>query len=81
MRLKRLSVELDEYGENAGKYHGQVRFIDQSGAVEILLDNSLSAAVLKLCADSLITQAKKTADMMSARILEAPAQKELEDQS
>lgn len=71
MQLTTLHIGLKEYGSNEGKYEGQVRFKGQHGATEILLDPTLSEAVLKLCADSLVKQAQATANMMAGTILEA----------
>ena len=74
MQLSYLSMQLEGYGPHAGKYKGSMMFKDQSGGIEIVLDTSLSHAVLKLCADALVENAKKSAQMMAGNILEQAAQ-------
>lgn len=71
MQLTSLSVRLEGYGINAGKYHGSVTFANQYGSVEIVLDESLSQKVLGLCGEALVEQAKKTANIFTANILES----------
>ena len=71
MILENLYVRLEAYGPNEGKYTGQIRFRGTSGAVEIALSPNLSEAVLKLCGEALVTQAKETAGLMAANIIAA----------
>lgn len=54
MRLKQLHINLDEYGDNKGKYTGKAIFQGQWGGVEVVLSPAVSQGVLRLCADALL---------------------------
>lgn len=69
MILDTLYIRLEAYGPNEGKYTGQLRFRDSSGAIEIVLAPEISETVLKLCSEALVTQAKETAALMAANVL------------
>lgn len=46
MKLKVLNVELQEYGDNRGKYIGKMEYEWSRGNVELLLDDKISKALL-----------------------------------
>jgi hypothetical protein len=71
MKLTRLNVDLCGYGANAGLYEGGVTFENEFGTVKIILDPKLSKRVLGLCAEALVSQAHKTAGLLTTNILEA----------
>ena len=70
MQLAHLTVRLETYGLNAGKYVGEIGFKNEYGTVTVVLDDTLSVKVLQLCGDALVEQAKKTSVLMTASILE-----------
>lgn len=77
MQLTRMFITLQGYGPNEGQYAGIVHFKDEAGEIHVVLDSSLSAEVLALCADSLVVQAKKMGELMTANIIERMKQKQL----
>ena len=70
MRLSSLRISLCSYGVNQGKYEGSVEFENESGSVRITLDPSISPAILRLCADGLVTEASKVATLLTSQVLE-----------
>ena len=79
MKLKSLSLELATYGIHEGKFTGQARFEDQYGAMEVVLVPEMANKVLELCAETLVQQAARSANLFTDAIINrAP---ELEDKS
>ncbi len=70
MKLTSLSIALQGYGVNSGKYTGDINFENQYGSVKIVLDPEISEKVLKLCGEALVTQASKTAGLLANNIIE-----------
>lgn len=79
LRLQSLHIQSSDYGINKGRYVGTATFAGQYGNLEIVLAPNISDAVLKLCADSLVANARDVAENLRAdiivqteNILEAP---------
>ena len=70
MRLSHLSIALNEYGDEKGKYSGKAAFKGQYGGIDIVLSPEVSQAVLKLCADALVQNSKDVASNMTAEVIE-----------
>ena len=73
MRLYQLVVTLEEYGPNKGKYCGSAQFKGEYGGVSVVLSPAVSDAVLKLCADAMVANAKDMANIMASNIIEQSA--------
>ena len=72
MRLTKLQIEMKQYGANKGRFEGRAFFENESEAsIEIPLDNSISIAVLKVCAEHVVQAGKDVAKMMVADVIEA----------
>ena len=70
LRLRSLSVRLEEWGDNKGKYTGTVSFVGQTGSMDIVLGSELSEQCLRLCGDALVAHAKETAQNMTTAVIE-----------
>ena len=70
MRLQKLTIEREKWGENKGMLEGAVKFADGKKEISIILDPGLSQAVLEICADKLIESAKSAAEMMVRDVIE-----------
>jgi len=79
MKLKSLSIEYSTYGIHEGKFIGQARFENQYGAMEVILAPEMASKVLELCAESLIQQATRSANLFTDAFLNQPPA--LEDNS
>ena len=72
MKLKSLSLELSTYGIHEGKFTGQARFENEYGAMEVVLTPEMSNKVLELCAETLVQQASRSANLFTDAILNQP---------
>ncbi len=71
MRLTRLTIEMQSYGPNKGKYEGRVHFENHhAAAVEIPLNDNISREVLKVCADAVVEAGRDAARMITAEVIE-----------
>ena len=70
MRLTHLRVELASYGPHEGKYKGEAKFENQYGTVEIVLDPSIATKALSLCAEALVQEANKVANLISGTVID-----------
>lgn len=80
MQLTMLHIDLCGYGPNQGRYTGTATFKGQYGGVEIVLAPDVSEAVLKLCADSLVANARDVANNLTAQIIEQAGRKQITSQ-
>ena len=69
MRLKYLNITLSTYGPNEGKYTGEAKFANQSGAIDIVLVPEVSDKILALCAEALVANAREVAQNLTAATL------------
>lgn len=77
MQLEHLSIRLQTYGPNEGKYVGEARFKDQHGAVEIVLHPQASDDILRIVANAIVRNSQEVAQQLTVatltqRALESP---------
>jgi hypothetical protein len=82
MKLKNLSIELQRWGENEGKYLGKIEYDGVKGSVSMLLDPRVSEALL-MCVGETITRfaseaAKEVENSIVQSLQEAKQPKALE---
>ena len=63
MKLQRISVELQDWGDHEGQYTGSCRFVDDNTKVEIRITPDCANRILLLCAEGVAEAAKQTAAM------------------
>lgn len=71
MILKRLEIELKEYGEDKGKHVGRAVFAGPLGTVGLVLTPDHVQNIFKVCADSLVTVAKEAATNLTSQIIDS----------
>lgn len=81
MKLKTVYLSYQTYGAFQGKYTGHVEFEGLAGEMKILLPPELSSRILAVCAELLVTQAKETAQTMTATIIDQVNNTLLTDES
>jgi hypothetical protein len=69
MQMRTLNLSLAEYGPNKGRYTGNMHFAGEYGGVEIVLSPDMSDAVLKICAEALVQNAKDVAQNLTAQLI------------
>jgi len=63
MRLTRLEIKLNVYGENEGKYTGVAQFTGDAGSVALNLNQHHCEQMFLVCADGIVDVAKAAARM------------------
>jgi len=71
MLLQSLTLRVEEWGENKGKYSGTVSFLGESGVTQLNINAKISQAILSACAEALVESAKEVADNMTAETIDA----------
>jgi hypothetical protein len=70
MKLSRLSIELQTYGEYRGRYLGTIAFEDREvGSVCLTLDPDLASALLATCSANIVAVSTKASQQLQ-KILE-----------
>jgi len=57
MRLRKLEIERETYGMNAGKLKGKAWFTSDNSQVHLEIDESHAQQILDMCADALLKTA------------------------
>ena len=70
MILKNLYIGLESYGKDKGMYKGHLEFSDKTGEIKINVTPEQCHKIFEICADALVEQAKKAANIMTATIIE-----------
>lgn len=68
MKLKKLEIELEEWGANKGQYKGNVEFIGDSGSISLALPAELSLEFLKFASDALVRVSERANASLSESI-------------
>ncbi len=66
MKLKRLEIELKQWGPNEGRYEATIEYEGQTGAVKLALDPDLSNDLLRAAAGSIAKFSAIAADRLRA---------------
>lgn len=69
MRLQKLEIELNRYGENKGKYTGVARFDGDRGSIALALNEQHCEEMFRICADGIVDVAKAAARMFVAEAM------------
>lgn len=76
MRLLKLTIELNSYGADKGKYTGVAAFSSEQGTVGLKLNEDHIDEIFRTCADSITEVAKAAARHLTCAVIEQ--QKSLE---
>ena len=80
MELQYINIRRNEsYEARPGQFKGTLQFKGKHGQVEIPLDETLSAEVLKLCSASLTRATKDLANNLTAAVFEQASDNLLEN--
>lgn len=66
MILERIEIRKRASYEKGGAYKGGVRFVGESAAIEIELDETTSQKVLAVLAEQLVAHSRKVAESLTA---------------
>lgn len=69
MRLQRLEIVLNTYGEHKGKYTGVARFDGDTGSIALNLNEQHCEEMFRTCANGIVDVAKAAARMFVAEAL------------
>lgn len=69
MYLRKLEIELARWGKFEGQYVGKAEFENPVGEFSITLSSEISQAILKECAEALVSNARELAGVVRADIL------------
>jgi hypothetical protein len=70
MILKDLQISLEQYGSDKGTYQGKIVFTDKTGEIKIRVTPEQCHKIFEICADALVEQAQKAANIMVATVIE-----------
>ena len=70
MILQKLSIELNNYGENKGKHTGSATFSGKAGTVTLNLNQDHIDEIFRTCADSIIETSQAAARHLTHRVIE-----------
>lgn len=70
MRLLKLRIGLQTYGDDAGKYVGKAEFSDGKNDIHIYLTPEHCDQIFAVCADSIISVSKAAAHELRCAIIE-----------
>lgn len=82
MKLKSITIQLDEYGFNGrklGDYYGTLEFVSPAGGIQLKLNSTLSQSILAIVADNLVETSKDLARNLTTACIEAERQPSLSD--
>ena len=64
MKLKRLVIDLQNWGSNKGKYTGTIEYEGESGTVNLTLTPDISNRLLATCADQIVACSTVAAEQL-----------------
>jgi len=70
MILKKLEIELQEWGENKGQYKGEISFVSANGQVTTFLNAQQIQKLLPVVADAVVASAKEVANILTSQVLD-----------
>lgn len=69
LRLKKLSIELQEWGSDKGKFNGEISYIGENGKVTITLSPTDCEKLLPVIAQGIVSASKEVAKDLTAEAL------------
>ena len=70
MKLESLHIHRVTYGEFIGQLRGQIKFTNGTNTIETSFGDTLSKALIAVCAEELIVAGKEAANMLVDNIIE-----------
>ncbi len=70
MILKRLVIDLQEWGDDKGKYTGYVSFSDSDGEIKLNLTPEHCDKIFLICVDGVLSTAKEAAEKLTCAVIE-----------
>lgn len=73
MNLAALEMKKEMWGEDKGLFVGTATFTGEMGRVQVKLEPNHCQAILELCADAIVSNAREVANAMVLPLIEATA--------
>ncbi len=70
MRLKKLRIEREEWGQHKGQLRGKIEFSGELGEITLVLNDDQLDRIFQVCADSLVTSAQEAGSLMTSALIE-----------
>lgn len=70
MLLESLVLHKQSWGEDIGKLKGSVEFTSPIGKMTVVIDPVKASRIIEIVAEELVAQAKVTAALMAAQVVE-----------
>ncbi len=70
MKLEKLRIEREEWGEHKGQLRGKVKFSGPIGEIDIILTSEQMDRILQVCADSLVETARAAGSLMTSELID-----------
>ena len=64
MKLQKLEIELERWGVDKGQYKAKISYADQTGTIELLLDNDTATDLLAHTGDAIRKFSSRAADSL-----------------
>ena len=74
MKLKKLEIELKQWGAYSGRYVGEVEYEGAEGKVCMTLSPDVSLAVLAACGANIAALTKESADQLHSAVQQSIAE-------
>lgn len=80
MRLTRLKIERELWGNDKGKLVGEIAFENQDAKVTVILDEDKCYKMLEIVAENVVSNARETANLLVSQMSRPQAEIEEEVQ-
>ena len=70
MRLRNLSMSLERFGPDKGKFTGKADFGNKNGSISLKLTPEMCEKIFEVCADGIIETAKEAAAHLTCTVIE-----------
>lgn len=80
MRLTRLKIERELWGNDKGKLVGEIAFENQDAKVTVILDEDKCYKMLEIVAENVVSNARETANLLVSQMSRPQAEIEGEVQ-
>jgi hypothetical protein len=71
MQLKQLIITLQDWGVKKGQYCGTVSFTNESGEIQINVNEAVSRQILAAVAEQMVAESARLGKLMTADIINA----------
>ncbi len=73
MRLKKLRIEREEWGQHKDQLRGKIEFSGELGEITLVLNDDQLNRIFQVCADSLVSTAQEAGSLMTSALIEQSA--------